>query len=70
MTALQMNRRAKKPYIGMSMEGPLATWYAKTTGKETWLNLSAGAGIGGWFAERRARARSGSRTRFSLGGAG
>lgn len=27
-------QRAKKPYIGMSMEGPLANWYAKTTGKD------------------------------------
>src|SRR5690348_872289 len=27
-------RRAKKPYIGMSMEGPVANWYAKTTGKD------------------------------------
>jgi ubiquinone/menaquinone biosynthesis C-methylase UbiE len=26
--------RAKKPYIGMSMEGRLATWYATTTGKD------------------------------------
>src|SRR5579862_1469536 len=26
--------RAKKPYVGISMEGPLATWYAKTTGKD------------------------------------
>ena len=25
---------AKKPYIGISMEGPLATWYAKTTEKD------------------------------------
>jgi len=35
MTATAMEpQRAKKPYIGMSMEGPLATWYAKTTGKD------------------------------------
>src|ERR1700722_8095219 len=24
----------KKPYIGISMEGPLATWYAKLTRKD------------------------------------
>ncbi len=29
-----VTERAKKPYIGISMEGPLATWYAKTTGKD------------------------------------
>jgi ubiquinone/menaquinone biosynthesis C-methylase UbiE len=35
MTATaNMTERAKKPYIGISMEGPLATWYAKTTGKD------------------------------------
>jgi ubiquinone/menaquinone biosynthesis C-methylase UbiE len=28
------SERAKKPYIGISMEGPLASWYAKTTGKD------------------------------------
>ena len=27
-------KRAKKPYIGMSMEGPIARWYAKATGKD------------------------------------
>jgi ubiquinone/menaquinone biosynthesis C-methylase UbiE len=26
--------RAKKPYVGISMEGPLASWYAKTTAKD------------------------------------
>lgn len=26
--------RAKKPYVGMSMEGPIANWYAKTTAKD------------------------------------
>jgi ubiquinone/menaquinone biosynthesis C-methylase UbiE len=29
-----MSANTKKPYIGISMEGPLATWYAKTTGKD------------------------------------
>jgi ubiquinone/menaquinone biosynthesis C-methylase UbiE len=29
-----MSPTAKKPYIGISMEGPLATWYAKTTRKD------------------------------------
>jgi ubiquinone/menaquinone biosynthesis C-methylase UbiE len=32
-TAIEL-QRAKKPYIGMSMEGPLANWYAKTTRKD------------------------------------
>lgn len=32
-TAVEANR-AKKPYIGMGMEGPIANWYAKTTGKD------------------------------------
>lgn len=35
MTATAMEPvRVKKPYIGMSMEGPIAKWYAKTTGKD------------------------------------
>jgi ubiquinone/menaquinone biosynthesis C-methylase UbiE len=29
-----MSPTAKKPYVGISMEGPLATWYAKTTRKD------------------------------------
>ena len=29
-----MSATTGTPYIGMSMEGPLATWYAKTTGKD------------------------------------
>jgi ubiquinone/menaquinone biosynthesis C-methylase UbiE len=29
-----MQSSAKKPYIGMSMEGRIATWYAKTTRKD------------------------------------
>ncbi len=34
---------AKKPYIGISMEGPLATWYAKTPGKDMAEPERAGA---------------------------
>ncbi len=34
MTATVNEPRAKKPYIGMTMEGAIANWYAKTTGKD------------------------------------
>ena len=55
--------RSQKGYIGLAMEGPIATWYTKNTGRDLRRFIKVAETVARPRAARRssARGRSGAR---------